>query len=495
MSSKLTFVAILLLAAIWRFTDLTYAIDEPCLTVQAEYWLYDAPAYSSFYDWDIVHPEDETRTVPLPRMSAQVWLAWRVIGALAGVLTVALTLTFARENQSNWGWAAALFVASAPWFISADRWVTPFDMAALAVSLGSVAILRLRRHPSSRLWRVVRIVSAASLLIIAPPLWWVALGLLLLPPVPSWRAVAFTLLMGVVSIPALQSPYFWLTAAQQWDIGATAACIWIGLALALRQWPRTPPVARLGLVGAVLISGGMTFLQSRQLPTPTAEEWTLVRWLQDRVPDGSRVRFDAATWFLAPVVACPVEANIQFEVQPPPAWFAFLPGFREEPPAPTFIVATDSQTLDETSYTYTFDGPFYVARLIDLPNPVDIGFGDQFFLLSYTVQNDLMVDVRLDLQYSDAVSVDTLAYGLFVHITLPGQPDQKIANFGAAFVEEGGNLGPRRLLLNRHFRYNLPPDTPSGRYDVVVGFFNYYTGERLSWYGGDALVIGQIEVE
>jgi hypothetical protein len=63
-------------------------------------------------------------------------------------------------------------------------------------------------------------------------------------------------------------------------------------------------------------------------------------------------------------------------------------------------------------------------------------------------------------------------------------------NISDPFFAESGNTGSRRVMLNHHLRFSLPPTIPAGVYAVRLGIFNVYTGEKV----GEELILGELVV-
>jgi hypothetical protein len=486
-------LAILLIATALRLYGTTYGYDEACLAIPDEYWLHESTQVSSAYTWDI--DPDTTATSFRESIVADPLrlVILRILGALSGVITVALTVRLAQELRTSWGWLAGLLVAAAPWLVSTDRWIVRFDLATLVVAVSSLMLLWSYRRPNPPRWIVwLQLGSALSLLLIAPPLWWLAAALIALQPQTKWREVLFVGLLQFALFPALQSPLHWLNAVFTWDMGATAACVWGLMALAMWRW-RSLEAVGLGIVSLLIVLSIFTTVWNiYHLPRPIAREWELVHWLQERLPDDVIVQFDPATWHLNPVVACLVQAKLR--VTPIGNRISMvLPPQSYRPLTPDYIVTVDEQIANEAPFVYSLDSGFYVGRALQLPMPVDVNFGDLFYLLSYqlvtpTVPPGGLVDVRLDLQFSPDVNADILNYGVFVHITLPGRPGDKVVNYNVSLVASPEDFAPRRLRLNQHHYVVLPTTLPSGKYDVIVGFFKPATGEIL----GTPMMIGQI---
>jgi hypothetical protein len=127
---------------------------------------------------------------------------------------------------------------------------------------------------------------------------------------------------------------------------------------------------------------------------------------------------------------------------------------------------------------------------------VDVSFGDWVHLLGYEVLTPTLapaglVDVRIDYQFGANITPDVLAYAAFIHITPQDDPLRNWANITDPFFAESGNTGSRRVMLNQHIRFSLPPDIPSGVYHVRFGIFDIYTGTPVR----EALTLGEIRVE
>jgi hypothetical protein len=505
--------AILVLAGTLRLTHVAYGYRQICLTPPDEYWLYDQPQVSSLYATLVRVPEavtvqDQTLTYPRMRTAAttdDAWLWNRFGGALLGLLTVALALRLALMLRANWWALAGLLAAAAPPLVTSDRWIVRFDPAPLAVAMSIAALVwgyqagfrRDTLHPDPisgvtlRFAIGLQLLAALSLLLVAPPLWWLAAGLVGLQPHPKWRVIAFLAGVGLVAVPALQSPYHWLRAASEWDVGATAACLWAGLALGLWHFRRLSRTAQTVLFGGAGVMAALSLAGVFSLSRLTEDDWALVRWLQARIPDSARVSLDAAAWHLSPVADCPLGAHLNLTAQP------ISP---RAPALPDFIVTTRRGDLSQSAYIHDLGNGYFVGRQLQLPYPVDIGFGELLYVASYQVVTPQVtpgatVHVRLDYQLMNGVTADALRYAAFIHATQPGQPAEKVAEFNLPFIEEMAVFGPRRFVTNQHYRFNLPPQTQPGVYDLLFGIYDVYSGQRLGWSEGDALPIGQIEVK
>jgi hypothetical protein len=258
------------------------------------------------------------------------------------------------------------------------------------------------------------------------------------------------------------------------------------------------PLKRSLLGGVIILFGGLSWLNAASLPEPTSNEWHLVSWLHERIPNGSVVRFDSATYHLAPVAMCPMGAHVELTPQPLPVSVPARQGIHDVLEA-DYIVTSFAEDVREASFVHNLEGGFYVGRQADLPHPVDVRFGDLLYVLSYQLVSSVVapgetVHVRLDYQPTSIVTSEALTYSAFIHITLPGQPGEKIVDYSVPFIEEIGTFAPRQWITNDHHRFSLPADTAPGAYDVIFGIFNHFTGERLRWLEGDSLLLGQLEV-
>jgi hypothetical protein len=185
------------LAAAIRLPRATYGVADPCLAVPAEYWLYEQPQPASLYAWNQIAPgvfRTYTEAVPGRRALADTpdsLAMLRLLSLLVGLLTPAFAMTAARRLAPALWPLIGVLVAVLPPFISADRWLTPYDLAALCVAVS----LASPRRP------ILATGSALALFIVAPPLWWLAAALLILRPVRQWRVTIFIAAAGIVAVP------------------------------------------------------------------------------------------------------------------------------------------------------------------------------------------------------------------------------------------------------------------------------------------------------
>jgi hypothetical protein len=486
------------LAAAIRLPRATYGVADPCLAVPAEYWLYEQPQPASLYAWNQIAPgvfRTYPEGVPGRRALADTpdsLAMLRLLSLLVGLLTPAFAMTAARRFAPALWPLIGVLVAVLPPFVSADRWLTPYDLAALCVAACLASLSR----------PLLATFSALALFIVAPPLWWLATALLILRPVRQWRVTIFMAAAGIVAIPAFQSPYWWLESAARWDSGTTAACIlagallaaWYGRTWRIRAWVQGGIAA-----AAILIGGGISLIEVFQLPVPTPQTQELIAYLRDRVPDEAIVRFDGATAPLAAVITCPMGDTRRVSVQTERVAMPFLGGSRPEYPPPDYVVRQAAE-LDGKPYSARIAGMYTVRRMVNVPNPVEVSFGGVFALIGSQIVTESVVaggvaDVRLDFQFGPAVTVEALRYALFIHVTRVGQPGEKVVDYSVgAFMGEMSSFAPRAYALNQRYRFAVPPDVPPGQYDVLIGAFDGYTGGRLSTPLGDFVRIGTLTV-
>jgi len=241
----------------------------------------------------------------------------------------------------------------------------------------------------------------------------------------------------------------------------------------------------------VLLTGGVTIYQDTQLKQPNATEWELIRWLQTRAPDNVVVQFDFATWPLEQIVACPKGADIHFQPLSLPVRFFDSRDMKTA----YYLVTTDRTAAEKMPYASQIAETYWVGRGLDMKNAVDIGFGDLVYLLNFEVLTPTahpsdLIDVRIDYQFGANVTPDALKYAAYVHVTPGDDPGTKRVNYSDPFFAESGNTGSRRVMLNHHIRFALPPDIPAGSYDVRFGIFDVYSGQPV----GNEVVLGNILV-
>jgi hypothetical protein len=258
---------------------------------------------------------------------------------------------------------------------------------------------------------------------------------------------------------------------------------WRNLAIQIRS-VLAASVAVLGVYSAVTVA---------QLPRPDQSEWDLVYYLQDHIPDQAVVYFDSNTWPLHSVIACPLDIDIHYDAHPLPIDVPINPDPRVQP-APDLVVAVDRASVPDTSYNQQVANHYWVGRTNYLVNPEDKLVGSQFRLLDHEIVTPVIVsgdqiDIRLSTQYTSQVDVNILGYSLFIHVTEPGNPGEKLINFNRGLVDSLGDPNERRIEGNYHLYIDTPSDAPPGTYDVIFGVFDNTAGQLV-----DMITLGQITI-
>ena len=501
MKTKLLLAAfILMVGAALRMQGLVYGLDQLCLTPTAETWLYQPEQVSSIYTWHDGPLEFAERALSLPAgtrafLPGRIDLLWgRVVGVWAGLITIALTMSIGRKLRSNAWLLMGGAVAVAPWFVAADRWVVRFDFGLLLVAMNIWSLLHAQWQPAQHtILRWLHPLSAVLLVLVAPPLWWLAVILIAIAlPVP-WSKLLFFVLGGLVVFPTLRDALTWWQSAKSWDVGITAVGVWAILVWGAWTWRRPARPVRLVLALLVVLLGSYSAITAARFPRPTAAEWTLIRTLQDHIPDQTVVYLDEETWPLHTVIACPLGANVAYDPHPVPVDVPINPNPRTAPP-PDYVVAVDRAALPQDSYAQQVADRYWVGRTGFLTNAVDVPFGGQIRLLEYEIVTPMVgpgdvIDIRLSVQYTSQVAVNVLGYSLFVHVTKPGQPGEKLVNFNRGLVDAFGDPTARRIDANDHLYVDTPPDAPPGIYDVLWGVYDVPAGQTVG-----TVLLGQVTI-
>lgn len=149
---------------------------------------------------------------------------------------------------------------------------------------------------------------------------------------------------------------------------------------------------------------------------------------------------------------------------------------------------------------------FSVYRLWGMEHGAQAQFGDSIRLLGYDQDRDAAapgeaVTFRF---YWQAAATPTDDYSLFIHL-LAEDSDAPLAQAdGAPARPERLTLSwnePSETLISQPFALTVPPDAPPGSYRVMIGLYNYVTGQRLPVTdltsgdsSGDALLLTRLEV-
>lgn len=132
--------------------------------------------------------------------------------------------------------------------------------------------------------------------------------------------------------------------------------------------------------------------------------------------------------------------------------------------------------LPETVYIYSFYQPEYRTR---------ITFGDGIYLIGYDLSTIRVtpgetVSLRFFWQASQPA---TQPLSLFIHLTEP-DTTQPLSQFdGAPATQDRPPQtwdDPAEILISEGASLVVPADIAPGRYQLVVGLYDYTTGERLS---------------
>ena len=303
-------------------------------------------------------------------------------------------------------------------------------------------------------------------------------------PERPWRKVAFAFVMILVLIPSLRSPLEWFHATQLWDTGTTAALIWlilIALAFFGRNLPRGFGVA---LTAIALLSGIVSFADNYRLLRPSQEDWNVITALQNAFPDGVTAAFPPSLYRYVDVIRCPMRDDIKFTP------IVYLPH-----PDSTDVLLTVVEGMPESSeHLQPLDSRYTLIRHVKFANAMLSSVGNQFVVLNAELLTPSLVaggilNIRLDMQFTNQLDEQFSVYGLFVHVTKLDQADEKVLQYGYPIGQEMGTIQKRDMIDNYHVRMALPVDIAVGTYDVIVGFtHNVEVKELARW------VVGQVEV-
>lgn len=506
---------ILTLLTLFGLNRARTGLNDPCAVPPAEYWLYTAP--ERITPWAIVYQPtqpitdrtgrafviapllasgelqltDQLKQLPddprLPpalspdpatlfNLRALNVFAFLIIAAAALALTQ-YALRGQRSQIRTFGTLISLIAIAISALVNhAGGVFSPYLIAYALISIGICALIIVRRP--SVIAGTLAACAWVGLLFYAPPFWIIALiGI-------AFSAVRYRLHIFVASIAFIVTlfPVFG-------GMSGVYPILW----LASANYP--------------LIADNTPII------TPTTDDQrTLVQTLQTRIPNRALVEFPSDSFSLTEYARCPMGANVQFRAQPAPAAnFAFTDD--RLPYSALDYAITDKQSNARVLRSWggqfiAEHGRYTVQRLTAFDRPTDINFGDQFYLLGTTVptavQRGDLAEIVLTLQYGAAVNVDTLGYGLFIHITKPDQPGEKIAEYSGAFIPRANRFGVREIVPSLSTPLLIPASTTPGTYDVLIGFYKFADNARLSPYMigtqpgyvalSDALRIGQITV-
>lgn len=472
---------ILLVAAGFRFTNFSYAYDNVCLSPPDEAWLYEDVQQTTLYTL-FVQPQinpDNSQADRLIFSSNNDFLLWRTITTIISLLTIALVIVIARSLKINYTSLVAVFIAVSPWFVWTDRWLVAHDLTHLILAVSVYAILALRNNKQS-VWLFIHHLSALSLFMLAPSLWWMTIGLLLATPKRSWKLLLFLSLGYLILSPLLQLFTIPLASLNHWSSGTTASCVLLIVFAVMYLWRNMAFKYHVVLTLIVIISGMTTGLSIIRLQSPTDTQWQLINHLQNIIPDHALVDLDDPILPLSTIIQCPNgHDDLQINIRP-----ARLHSMTINPVASRYDVLADvvvytQNNLPPDTFAYTYEiGDYFIGRRVDVPNSTAEAIGSQMQLIGYdtAIYDDstgTVFDLRLDLQMLKAMNVDVLSYAFFIQIAPIDDPSTHYINYNLPFAQELQLLTPRAYNLNRHYRVSLS-ELPEGEYSVTLGFYNQF---------------------
>jgi hypothetical protein len=138
-----------------------------------------------------------------------------------------------------------------------------------------------------------------------------------------------------------------------------------------------------------------------------------------------------------------------------------------------------------------------VYRLYRMDVETDVRFGDAIHLLGYDRSAEVVKrgDTLTLRFYWNAVQTPADNYSLFVHLVPIDEYTILAQSDGAPAVLERPTLTwnePSETLISPPFTLNIPPELSPGEYRVMVGLYNYQTGQRLTVINGDANTLGDV---
>jgi len=117
-----------------------------------------------------------------------------------------------------------------------------------------------------------------------------------------------------------------------------------------------------------------------------------------------------------------------------------------------------------------------------MQHELNVDFGQQIQLVGYDLghnQADSIIDITL---YWQAKERPKDNYNVFIHVTpldnlVPiAQVDGLPLNYDRPTLSWDD---PTETLVSRKFEIHLPPNGNMGQYRILVGLYNYVTGQRL----------------
>lgn len=343
-------------------------------------------------------------------------------------------------------------------------------------------------------------------------------------------AVLFCLII-LISIPWLAASFSLVSTTERMkDVlpATTSACVLLGIAvgqLALIVPARFGAAARyavalpLLLVFVPQINEDFRLIENRQLPDNRV---ALRQWADINLEPGT-VLVDQVNHKTFNPFWGGIEGRQWFDWWIADSFFDKTPeGWREAHGISYAVIgAGDRESLQTTGagqaagarilHLRDFNAPsrsstFSVYRLWRMQHETQYRFGDGIHLLGYDQSGRAVVPGEsLTFRFywqADAPPADN--YSLFIHL-LAESGDAPLAQAdGAPARPERPTLtwsDPGETLISQPFALAIPADTPAGDYRVMIGLYNFQTGQRLSVTDptrsgdpGEAVLLTRIEV-
>jgi hypothetical protein len=143
--------------------------------------------------------------------------------------------------------------------------------------------------------------------------------------------------------------------------------------------------------------------------------------------------------------------------------------------------------------------PFVVYQLHRPETASDLVFGDVFHLVGYDgLQTSIAAGDTMSLTFYWQVSKPPSDnYSLYLHL-MPMNSNQPVAQADGAPGPVGRPtltwLLPSETLVSEPFTLNIPKDTADGQYQLLMGIYQPYTGQRLSTAQGSEIVLATVQI-
>jgi hypothetical protein len=251
-------------------------------------------------------------------------------------------------------------------------------------------------------------------------------------------------------------------------------------------------VAVIALFAAAALPGDLALIQRFAAPDPRYQLW---RWSDASLPlDGkilmhpnSRLRFvwnrpysgyDGETAFDWAFDEAPSHSTPQELAEGGVAYFAMTRDDYSSPDMPAFLNALMPLIAIPAPPEPAND--IFVYRLLPPQIQTNVTFGRQIALVGYDLEmSDEAVRFRPYWRTQQQPSVN---YSMFVHL-LTRDETRVVGQFDGSPASEQRPAStwddPAELLIGADARIELPSDLPSGEYRLLVGLYDYETGQRL----------------